>query len=163
MAPARKPKVRSAAQREYNINYCREWYQKNKVEVNAARREYYRKNKAQLSRAQRLAYRKNPKRFRGYRLKTKYGMSLAEFERRVASQDGKCLICGLAELKMVVDHDHETKAVRGVLCGNCNSGIGLLKDSIEVLTSAIRYLKKAQKEGKDARSNDRAGEKSGRL
>ncbi|QSM04369.1 hypothetical protein PROPHIGD43A-4_59 [Mycobacterium phage prophiGD43A-4] len=57
-----------------------------------------------------------------------------------AAQRGKCAICGDAPESLVVDHNHETGAVRGLLCNNCNRCLGLLKDNIEVLTSAAAYL-----------------------
>jgi hypothetical protein len=66
-----------------------------------------------------------------------HGLSLFE-----ASQyrEGKvCGICG-SEEELVVDHCHETNAIRGVLCGPCNYGLGFFKDEIGRMESAIRYL-----------------------
>lgn len=42
--------------------------------------------------------------------------------------------------RLFVDHNHETKKVRGLLCTNCNAGLGMFKDSIEKLELAIDYL-----------------------
>ena len=62
----------------------------------------------------------------------------------LAGQDGICAICrgpggarGLA-----VDHEHSTGRIRGLLCGACNSAIGLLKEEPEFFRRAILYLKK---------------------
>ena len=87
-----------------------------------------------------------------YILKKKYNLSLDEYYNMMKKQDHKCAICGLHKRiekdgKLVkyktwhVDHDHETKKVRGLLCSNCNTAIGLLHDDIEVLEKAIKYLK----------------------
>jgi hypothetical protein len=61
----------------------------------------------------------------------------------ILSQDNKCNICKnkfVDKKKIHIDHDHESKKVRGLLCINCNIGIGMLKDSQEILQSAINYL-----------------------
>jgi hypothetical protein len=56
-------------------------------------------------------------------------------------QQGKCLICK-KQGKLVVDHCHSTQKVRGLLCNNCNVGLGAFKDNCEFLNEAITYLKK---------------------
>lgn len=61
-------------------------------------------------------------------------------------QEGRCLICGSTEheagRKLCVDHCHKTGAFRGFLCTRCNRVLGLFQDSIELMESAIAYLKK---------------------
>ncbi len=58
---------------------------------------------------------------------------------------GQCEICGKSnpnpERALAVDHCHTTGKIRGMLCGNCNSGIGFFKEDIEVMLKAIAYLK----------------------
>lgn len=69
-------------------------------------------------------------------LKRRYGMSIADFERRKAAQGGVCAICKTREAK-VVDHDHETGKIRGLLCAACNGAIGILSEDF---TNAMIYL-----------------------
>ena len=42
----------------------------------------------------------------------------------------------------MVDHNHETKIIRGIICKNCNSALGMFKDNIIVMKNAIQYLEK---------------------
>jgi Recombination endonuclease VII len=58
------------------------------------------------------------------------------------SHNGKCEICGTAERRLHLDHCHKTGRVRGLLCTLCNTGIGALKESVQVLRSAIEYIEK---------------------
>lgn len=78
------------------------------------------------------------------RLKKEYGITLKQFGEMVASQGFKCPICKgelAADSKAHVDHCHVSGAVRGVLCGLCNVGLGSFRDSPEALLAAVEYLK----------------------
>ena len=82
---------------------------------------------------------------RNYKYKNKYGITLEEYNEMWDEQEGYCAICNEHEdetksIRLVVDHNHETDEVRGLLCNNCNCAIGLLKDSALVLESAAAYL-----------------------
>lgn len=88
----------------------------------------------------------NPDMRKSQRIKH-YGLSLEAFRAILAGQDGKCAICGYSDLSMpklfpLIDHCHETNAIRGILCTNCNMGLGLFKSSSLLLSSAIGYLTK---------------------
>ncbi len=84
--------------------------------------------------------RKYPTIVRASHLKHKYNITIAQFDNMLLSQGGVCKICKLLSPNMVVDHDHATQAVRGILCAHCNSMIGFAKDSVANLKSAIDYL-----------------------
>ncbi len=59
-------------------------------------------------------------------------------------QEGRCAICNehsTNNKKLVVDHNHRTNKVRKLLCRECNLGIGYLRESEKILSSAISYLK----------------------
>lgn len=72
----------------------------------------------------------------------RYGITPTEFAARYKKQGGCCGICqqtpGIKGL--AVDHCHETGHVRGLLCGRCNTAIGLMRDDPDILRSAIEYL-----------------------
>jgi len=72
-------------------------------------------------------------------LKRKYGLTLEEYDMLLASQSGRCAICGRDGVDHV-DHDHMTGRVRGILCFQCNVAIGLFEDDIERLITATAYL-----------------------
>lgn len=69
----------------------------------------------------------------------KYGLTEAERDAMIVSRRGLCPIC-LAAPAVHVDHCHKAGRVRGVLCFNCNSGLGLLRDDPEVVRRAAAYL-----------------------
>jgi Recombination endonuclease VII len=77
---------------------------------------------------------------RRYHLKRRYGIELEQFHELLAAQDGKCRICGTPD-PMHVDHDHLTGRVRGILCFNCNGGLGHFRDDVTTMQRAITYLK----------------------
>ncbi len=73
---------------------------------------------------------------------SRYGLTKVEFDNMVLKQKGRCLICNrVPEWRSLhVDHDHTTGKVRGLLCRDCNLGLGNFHDNIVLLQIAIRYL-----------------------
>lgn len=95
---------------------------------------------------------RHPDRFRkvgwAYELRKLYGITVEDYEEMLDAQGGVCAICGgnneghlRKNLKLAVDHNHETGRVRGLLCDKCNRGIGLLKNQ-ENIESAMLYLRR---------------------
>jgi hypothetical protein len=79
---------------------------------------------------------------RDRRLKRRYGIDSTDFDRLLAEQDGRCAICMVPHSdKWVVDHNHDTGKVRGILCNLCNVGLGHFSDSPESLQAALIYLR----------------------
>jgi hypothetical protein len=86
--------------------------------------------------------------YRKWRLENVFGITLDQYNEMLERQNGLCAICRMPETStwrgrtktMSVDHDHETGAVRALLCGNCNAGLGQFKDSPELLTLAALYV-----------------------
>ena len=75
-----------------------------------------------------------------------YGISLAEYSALLQKQGGHCAICPRTAAdqrgrSLLVDHDHTTKQVRGLLCTKCNSGLGALGDNEEGLARALAYVR----------------------
>lgn len=69
----------------------------------------------------------------------------AEYDLLLERQGGACAICGeKPSIRLVVDHDHETGAVRGLLCNPCNLALGLFKDDSSRLGSAVTYVQKTR-------------------
>ena len=81
------------------------------------------------------------------RIKKIYGLTKDCFYKILFAQNSKCSICSieLTDKNTHIDHCHESGKVRSLLCGRCNQAIGLLDESIDRLSSAIKYLKKHNK------------------
>jgi hypothetical protein len=78
------------------------------------------------------------------RIKHEYGLSWEEYLGILQSQAYACAVCGkdLTEVTGCVDHDHATGAVRGILCGPCNTGLGHFYDDPQRLENAAAYLRR---------------------
>jgi hypothetical protein len=71
-------------------------------------------------------------------------MSPEEYSTMLNTQGGVCAICkGVCTRALAVDHNHVTGKVRGLLCNNCNRGLGHLKDDVGLLRQAVMYLEDA--------------------
>ncbi len=92
----------------------------------------------------------HPERFREMQrkaaLKRNYGLLPVDFDALLKKQNGGCAICNSSKPggkgNFHVDHDHETGQVRGLLCADCNMGLGKFKDNIDVLKAATSYLRR---------------------
>lgn len=125
-----------------------------------ARRADYHSVYVRTHRSERNAYlrawcKNNPElrylRYLRHRLKSKYGLTIEQYHAILKRQHGLCAICGM-KLRVSTPEerlvrygnmavvDHKGKVVRGILCNNCNRGIGLLGENIATLRRAIRYL-----------------------
>jgi hypothetical protein len=81
-----------------------------------------------------------------YNLLARYGITLEQWESMLDAQGGVCAICERGpegfknHARLFVDHDHQTDAVRGLLCGPCNTGLGHFRDDPNLLRRALTYL-----------------------
>lgn len=103
-----------------------------------ARPEVIAKKKAYGERPEVKAYVKE------WKLKNRYGITTEEYNKLFDKQNGCCATCGKhqSEFKkaLVVDHNHNTGEVRGLLCSPCNHIIGLCYEDIIILNNIINYL-----------------------
>lgn len=74
----------------------------------------------------------------------RFGLTIEDYERMFEDQGGLCRICKkppTESRRLAVDHCHDSNIVRGLLCGNCNLGLGHFYDNSELLNRAIEYLR----------------------
>lgn len=76
---------------------------------------------------------------------SRFGITLDKYLEMVEEQNKQCAICGAPHSDekwkvLVVDHDHETGNIRGLLCMTCNKALGYFRDNINNLRNAIKYL-----------------------
>jgi len=103
-------------------------------------------------RAREQAWKKsNPDKIRDRTLRRRFGITLEQYNQILISQNDVCKICSKPETafdsinnkvrSLAVDHCHKTNKVRGLLCSNCNTAIGLLQDDPQLTQSATDYLR----------------------
>jgi hypothetical protein len=138
--------------------YHDEYYQKHKEgwnrrspeqrdKNNANRRAKYAADPEYRAKCIEQAKQRSPMAKRESRLKQEYGLTNEGYDAILKSQFGLCAICGKEQAdkrghRLHVDHCHKTGQVRGLLCSNCNQGIGKFQDKIEFLESAVQYLRR---------------------
>lgn len=129
--------------REENLDYVRE-----------QKRNSYLKHRVQiLERQKNSQYRIEKRR---EHLLSVYGLTKTDYDDLRQQQNYRCVICNIHEndakrgpskssdTALHVDHCHGSNKVRGLLCLNCNTMLGKVKDNVEILKSAINYLEKNQ-------------------
>lgn len=122
--------------RERDIARVKKWQQENRARLNE-----YRRKRRQLAEVK--------ERERAGHLKRKFGISLEDYDRLLADQDGGCAICGNPprhDISLHVDHDHATGRTRGLLCFRCNNALGDFADDPDMLIRGASYLGPVAKE-----------------
>jgi hypothetical protein len=113
---------------------CKECYRKREREkyhkLDEGKKEQRRKNNS----CNNFEYRK------AYKLRTKYGLTTEDFSAMIKEQNNKCKICDHEMEIPQVDHNHSTGKVRSLLCLNCNTSLGLLKENKKILYNMISYI-----------------------
>jgi len=127
----------------------REWRKNNPDRVKETKAKYAGKNPGVAAIRSANWRKENPQKYReGWfksNIKANYGITLEYYNHILSSQGGKCAICGSPSngnrWRLYIDHCHKTGKVRGLLCYNCNFGIGNLKDDEEIIESALNYIR----------------------
>jgi hypothetical protein len=123
----------------------RAWKQRNPEKVRANKHAYDKSPSKRASDGRQ--YRKNPDVYWARNLKSKYGLTVDQYNAMFTAQGGKCIICGEPERpgkRLGVEHDHATNRVRGLACERCNRAIGLVQESSVTLRAAADYLDNAR-------------------
>ena len=127
------------------------WVRENPERVRQTGRRYYLQNRGKILAKQKQDQLADPTKikrsWRKQNLRRKYGLTLDQYNALLAEQYNSCALCQesfRADKKPVVDHDHVTGRVRGILCQKCNMVLGFSGDSVERLQSAIEYLRKSR-------------------
>lgn len=137
--------------REKQKQAAARWRKANPEIAKASFANYRSKNVAHCNQRTKIWREKNRDAYlagkRRCRLERAFGISVEQYNEMLASQGGVCAICKNPEThqragvwNLSVDHCHETGRVRGLLCNNCNRGIGLLRDSAGLCRAAAEYL-----------------------
>lgn len=116
------------------VEHSRADHKKHLEKRNKAKRSYYAAHREKIIAANKVN-----------RLKRVYNTTPEEVSALLNEQGGKCAICHEVSDKLHIDHCHTHGHVRGLLCKNCNSAIGLLKEKPCNFISAITYLDRTQK------------------
>lgn len=97
--------------------------------------------------------RRHPDKAKNTNLKKSFGITLDDYNKMLANQDGVCAICGNPETTptnsshhkrvrdLAVDHSHTTGKIRGLLCRGCNQGLGNFRENADLLLRAALYLR----------------------
>jgi hypothetical protein len=113
----------------------RSWRTAHRDELNAEWSEKWRNDEA---------FREARKAAARIRRLAKYGLTQADYERMLREQKGMCLFCHRRPARgLVVDHDHATNRVRGLLCDKCNSGLGFFEDDAARMRTGADYIDRA--------------------
>ena len=116
----------------------------------AANARWYANNPDYNNKASKAWHAKNPGRRVGFNRKCLYGVTKEQYAMLLKQQKNRCAVCKNKEVRtrngkvieLSVDHNHETGAIRGLLCSRCNTAAGLLYESATVVATLAKYLRR---------------------
>ena len=126
---------------EDKIEWSKKYNLKNKDKIKVVKKEYYLKNKEHILAKSKIWALNNKDRIREYQLKRDYNLTLDQYNKMLSDQNNCCKICDIKMISPHVDHCHTTGKVRALLCKNCNTSLGKLKEDTRILNKMIEYIK----------------------
>ena len=115
---------------EQKKEYQKQWYIKNKDRQSKRQKEYKIKNKDKIM---------------DIGLRYNFNLTLDQYNKMLSDQNNSCKVCNTHESeltrKLAVDHCHTTDKIRGLLCMNCNTSLGHLKEDTKIMQKLIEYVK----------------------
>lgn len=141
---------------KYKEKYATKYKEHRQALVNVALKEKRKQNIEEFRQYGRDKYHRNRETILIQQTARRFGITSEEYMQMIEDQENKCAICFEYETrkscasnevtKLSIDHDHKTGKVRGLLCANCNSALGKMKESAQRFQSAINYLNKYNSE-----------------
>lgn len=147
--------MRTPEEMQKHREYMREWTQKNRDrlseerrakraspegdKIRARQRERYHKRRDVILPKNRQRWKERSDEIKIKVRKSKYGVTAEQYDQMMLAQNECCDLCG-KKRRLCIDHNHQTKAVRALLCHPCNTAIGLLKEDPELMWRAIEYV-----------------------
>jgi hypothetical protein len=139
-------KIYSEINKAKRLEKTKEWKKSNPDKVKA----YYKNNKIHVNKKTKEWYESNIDKVKDLNLKRRFGITLEEYDKLLVKQNNSCAICKRNQtefkIKLAVDHNHKTGEIRGLLCNNCNNGLGRFKDNKVLLSEAIKYLEQCSQQ-----------------
>jgi hypothetical protein len=107
--------------------------------------KHYRSKKDYYNKLQRNYREENRDKFKQWRLKRNWNLTVEEFNSMINTQSNKCFICettfsDVKGKRPNVDHCHSTGRIRKLLCTKCNTAMGLLNENVSILSKMINYI-----------------------
>ena len=122
------------------------YYKNNKEKVREDNKCYLKNNPEKPKEYSNRYRMKNPEKLKEERLKRNHGLTMEEYNQLIQLQNNRCVICteefNTKDRRACVDHNHKTGKIREILCNQCNSALGFLKENIATMQSMIEYVQK---------------------
>lgn len=149
-----KIKKRKEKNKEARALYEKDWRNNNPEKMKEYQKKFYEKHKEEVRKEHSIYYKNNKKshsiRARRNHLKSKYGLTLEQYEKLLEESENKCAICekSFDSCSPCIDHCHSSGLVRGLLCRKCNLNLHTIENK-QYLRKALEYLRVNEVEDKE--------------